>query len=189
MGAGANRDPDPLGQLVGLERTHDQPAALQRLEGPGAVADFREDEIRHARYHVEAERAQSLLQLRQPCPIVARAFLRELTVVQRRNDPKLYEIFTTGIGFNTDPSQMTILSCDWPGWTCDPKLDALQSRLACETDFARRKAVWEEIQRWFWDEVPVVKLGDFFTLRVKQKSVVGYANRYRPFFWNVGLRA
>jgi peptide/nickel transport system substrate-binding protein len=61
--------------------------------------------------------------------------------------------------------------------------------MACETDFARRKAVWEEIQRWFWDEVPVVKLGDFFPLRVKQKSVVGYANRYRPFFWNVGIRA
>jgi peptide/nickel transport system substrate-binding protein len=109
------------------------------------------------------------------------------TVVQRRNDPKLYDVFTTGIGFNTDPSQMVILSCDWPGWTCDPKLDGLQSRLACETDFARRKAIWEEIQRWFWDEVPVVKLGDFFTLRVKQKSVAGYANRYRPFFWNVGL--
>jgi peptide/nickel transport system substrate-binding protein len=109
------------------------------------------------------------------------------TVVQRRNDPKLYDVFTTGIGFNTDPSQMVILSCDWPGWTCDPKLDGLQSRLACETDFARRKAIWEEIQRWFWDEVPVVKLGDFFTLRVKQKGVAGYANRYRPFFWNVGL--
>jgi peptide/nickel transport system substrate-binding protein len=82
---------------------------------------------------------------------------------------------------------MVILSCDWPGWTCDPKLDALQARLQCETDFARRKAIWEEVQRWFWEEVPVVKLGDFFTLRVKQKNVVGYANRYRPFFWNVGL--
>jgi ABC-type transport system substrate-binding protein len=52
---------------------------------------------------------------------------------------------------------------------------------------AARKAIWEEIQRWFWEEVPVVKLGDFFTLRVKQKAVAGYANRYRPFFWNVVL--
>jgi hypothetical protein len=42
---------------------------------------------------------------------------------------------------------LTILSCDWPGWTCDPKLDALQTRLGCETDFARRKVVWEEIRR------------------------------------------
>src|SRR5262249_56335667 len=93
------------------------------------------------------------------------------SVVQRRKGPRLYEVFTTGIGFQTDPAQLTILSCDWPGWTCDPKLDALQTRLACETDIARRKVVWEEIQRWFWDEVPVVKLGDFFTLRIKQKTV------------------
>ena len=57
---------------------------------------------------------------------------------------------------------MVILSCDWPGWTCDARLDALQARLQCETDFARRKAIWDEVQRWFWAEVPVVKLGDFF---------------------------
>jgi peptide/nickel transport system substrate-binding protein len=109
------------------------------------------------------------------------------TVVQRRNDPKLYEVFTTGIGFQTDPSQMVILSCDWPGWTCDARLDQMMGRLAAEVDFARRKAIWDEIQRWFWDEVPVVKLGDFFSLRIKQKTVAGYANRYRPFFWTVGL--
>jgi peptide/nickel transport system substrate-binding protein len=109
------------------------------------------------------------------------------TVVQRRNDPKLYDVFTTGIGFQTDPSQLVVLSCDWPGWTCDPKLEELQRRLACETDFARRKAIWDDIQRWFWEEVPVAKLGDFFSLRIKQKAVTGYANRYRPFFWNVGL--
>jgi len=61
------------------------------------------------------------------------------------------------------------------------------ARFTGETDFTRRSATWAEIQRWFWDEVPVVKLGDFFSLRIKQKGVVGYANRYRPFFWNVGL--
>jgi hypothetical protein len=44
-----------------------------------------------------------------------------------------------------------------------------------------------EIQRWFWDEVPNIKFGDFFTLRIKQKQVLGYANRNRPFFWNVWL--
>ena len=35
----------------------------------------------------------------------------------------------------------------------------------------------------------MIKLGDFFSLRVRQKGVLGYANRYRPFFWNVGLVA
>ena len=63
------------------------------------------------------------------------------------------------------------------------------ARFTAETDIVKRRPVWDEIQRWFWDELPVIKLGDFFSLRVKQKGVVGYANRYRPFFWNVGLVA
>ncbi|HEV8673342.1 MAG TPA: ABC transporter substrate-binding protein [Methylomirabilota bacterium] len=109
------------------------------------------------------------------------------TVVQRRSDAKLYDVFTTGIGFDADPAFKVILSCDWPGWTCDPKLDGLMARLAAETDLARRKEIWGQVQRWFWEEVPVIKFGDFFTLRVKQKALGGYANKYRPFFWNVWL--
>ena len=115
--------------------------------------------------------------------------LQWATVVQRRSDPKHYELFTTGVGFAVDPTFQVILSCDWPGWTCDPKLDAMMARLAAETDFPRRMAIWREMQGWFWQEVPVIKFGDFFSLRIKQKTVGGYANRYRPFFWNVSLAA
>ncbi|HEV8674743.1 MAG TPA: ABC transporter substrate-binding protein [Methylomirabilota bacterium] len=111
------------------------------------------------------------------------------TVVQRRSDPRHYEIFTTGVGFAADPTFQVILSCDWPGWTCDPKLEAMMGRLASETDTPKRMAIWRDIQGWFWQEVPVIKFGDFFTLRIKQKAVGGYANRYRPFFWNVWLAA
>ncbi len=109
------------------------------------------------------------------------------TVVQRRSDPRHYELFTTGIGFAADPAFQVILSCDWPGWTCDATLDGLMARLVAETDPGKRMATWREIQGWFWQEVPVIKFGDFFTLRIKQKGVGGYANRYRPFFWNVWL--
>ena len=63
------------------------------------------------------------------------------------------------------------------------------ARLAAETEFTKRYATWNEIQKWFWEEVPVIKFGDFFTLRIQQKQVTGYANRNRPFFWNVWLAA
>lgn len=109
------------------------------------------------------------------------------SVVSRRTDPKMYEIFTTGVSLTTDPTQLSPINCAWPGWTCDAKLDGMMARLAAETDFAKRKAIWNDVQRWFWDEVPNIKFGDFFTLRIKQKQVAGYANRNRPFFWNVSL--
>jgi peptide/nickel transport system substrate-binding protein len=109
------------------------------------------------------------------------------SVVSRRTDPKMYEIFTTGVAFTADPTQLAPINCNWPGWTCDPKLDGMMARLAAETEFSKRYAIWSEIQKWFWEEVPVIKFGDFFTLRIKQKQVAGYANRNRPFFWNVWL--
>ena len=45
----------------------------------------------------------------------------------------------------------------------------------------------ERIPGWLVLLGIILLLGDFFTLRVKQKGVAGYANCYRPFFWNVGL--
>jgi len=109
------------------------------------------------------------------------------SVVSRRTDPKMYEIFTTGVAFTPDPTQLAPINCNWPGWTCDPKLDSMMARLAAETEFSKRYGIWSEIQRWFWDEVPNIKFGDFFGLRIMQKQVAGYANRNRPFFWNVWL--
>ena len=111
------------------------------------------------------------------------------SVMSRSTDPKMYDIFTTGIGAKVDPTLQTPVNCDYPGWTCDPKLDDMMARLATETEFPKRYAIWVDIQKWFWDEVPVIKFGDFFTLRIQQKQVMGYANRYRPFFWNVWLAA
>jgi len=109
------------------------------------------------------------------------------SVMSRSTDPKMFDIFTTGITLKVDPTLQSPMLCDWPGWTCDPKLDAMMARLATETDFNKRYAIWTDIQRWFWEEVPNIKFGDFFSLRIKQKQVMGYANRYRAFFWNVWL--
>ena len=48
------------------------------------------------------------------------------TLVQRRNNPQMYDIFTTGMAFVPDPTQHPYLRCDWPGWSCD---DEIQKRM------------------------------------------------------------
>ena len=54
------------------------------------------------------------------------------TLVQRRNNPQMYDIFSTGMTLVPDPTQHPYLRCDWPGWTCDPdingRMDAIRSR-------------------------------------------------------------
>lgn len=109
------------------------------------------------------------------------------SVVQRRNDPTMYDVFVTGMIFSGDPTQVLVLNCDWPGWTCIPSIETLMNKLAQETQFEKRFEIWKEIQKTFWDEVPVLKFGDFFILRLKQKNVQGHVNLIETFFWNVWL--
>jgi peptide/nickel transport system substrate-binding protein len=61
------------------------------------------------------------------------------------------------------------------------------NKLAQETIFEKRFEIWKEIQKAFWDEVPVLKFGDFFILRLKQKNVRGHINLIETFFWNVWI--
>ena len=50
------------------------------------------------------------------------------TLVKRRNNPKEYDAFTTGIGPQYDPTNSNVLSCSWPGWTCDEQIQTHQDR-------------------------------------------------------------
>lgn len=109
------------------------------------------------------------------------------TLVQRRNDPTLYEVFVTGMIFFGDPLFVLILNCDYPGWTCNPAIQGLMGKLGQETVFKERFATWKEVQKTFWDEAPAMKFGDHFVLRLKQKPLKGNRDMIEPFFWNVWI--
>ena len=40
------------------------------------------------------------------------------TLVQRRNKPELFDIFSTGFTLNADPALATSVQCNWPGCWC-----------------------------------------------------------------------
>jgi peptide/nickel transport system substrate-binding protein len=110
------------------------------------------------------------------------------TLVQRRNNPKAYEAFTTGIGIAYDPTHLVVLSCDWPGWACDEETQKLQGELARETDPKKRFALWEQQTRLFYEKVQVIRYGDLFGMRAASKKLRGLNERTeRPRFYNVWL--
>jgi peptide/nickel transport system substrate-binding protein len=45
--------------------------------------------------------------------------------------------------------------------------------------------IWEQVQNLYYQDVPMVKVGDYFDLVVMQRRVKGYQNMPEPFFWNV----
>src|SRR5574342_370945 len=95
------------------------------------------------------------------------------TLVKRRNNPKEYDAFTTGIGPQYDPTHSTVLSCSWPGWTCDEQIQTIKTAMIRETDYKKRFALWEQMHKAFYEKVPVIRYGDLFGLRSASKKPQG----------------
>jgi peptide/nickel transport system substrate-binding protein len=110
------------------------------------------------------------------------------TVLSRRANPDLYEVFSTSFIFSPGidpPIQPVIISPTWPGWWTTEEKDRLIGRLIREPDFQARKQIWEQVQRLYWEDVPGIKFGDFFNLAIARPAVQGLSTRPDLFFWNV----
>jgi len=110
------------------------------------------------------------------------------TLVKRRNNPKEYDVFTTGMGSFYDPTHHIYLTPGWPGWTTDEDIAKIQQELARETDPKKRMALWEKQTRQFYEKVPVIRYGDLFGLRAARTTVKGFNEKpERIRFYNVWL--
>jgi peptide/nickel transport system substrate-binding protein len=108
------------------------------------------------------------------------------TLVKRRNNPKEYDAFTTGIGAFYDPTHAVLLTATWPGWTTDEDIQKLQGELARETDPKKRMALWEQQTKQFYEKVPVIRYGDLFGLRAIRNTTKGFNEKTeRIRFYNV----
>jgi peptide/nickel transport system substrate-binding protein len=109
------------------------------------------------------------------------------TLVQRRNKPELFDVFSTGFTFNADPALATALQCGWPGTWCHEDKERLIQELARESDAKKRKALIDRIQTIFHDDVGRIKFGDYFLLDVTRKELRGFRSTPELYFWNAWL--
>jgi peptide/nickel transport system substrate-binding protein len=109
------------------------------------------------------------------------------TLVQRRNKPELFDVFSTGFTFTADPALATALQCGWPGTWCLEDKDRLMQELARESDPKKRKALIDRIQTIFYDDVGRIKFGDYFLLDVTRKELRGFRSTPELHFWNAWL--
>jgi peptide/nickel transport system substrate-binding protein len=113
------------------------------------------------------------------------------TLVERRADETLWDVFPTSYPFSSDPTQLSLLQlCSWPGWWCSDETSAHFDDLRSESDFDARYASWEEIQRNFYDEIPMIKVGDFGSIAAMSAQVGGFTpmTQLAVPFWNWWLK-
>ncbi len=110
------------------------------------------------------------------------------TLVQRRNKPEVFDVFSTGITFNPEPAFATSVACNWPGWWCTEEKEKLMEALSRESDPKKRKAIWEKVQQIFYEDVGRIKFGDEFGLVAYRKELQGFRPTNETNFWNVWLK-
>lgn len=112
------------------------------------------------------------------------------TLIERRGDEELWDVVTTGITFRPDPTMLSIMQlCSWPGWWCSERSRELLDTLLVESDEAVRQETWDLLQETFYEEVPMIKLGDAIPVSARSSKMQGFSlmTQLSEMFWNVWL--
>ena len=109
------------------------------------------------------------------------------TVISDRNVPDRYEIFSTGIGFEGDPTSTAAFTPGWPGWYDSPRNNRNYEALVTTADAAARRELAREQQRIFWDEIPYLRFGEILTLLAYRTNVHDVYPDNSYYLWNVWL--
>ena len=111
------------------------------------------------------------------------------TLVQRRNDPKLWDIYVTHSGQFPEPMlSPPQLGDGAPGWWDTPAKKAALQAFNVESDPAKRGALWGRVQQVVYDEVPYINVGKFSGLSARSPALDNYQPATWPFFWNARIK-
>ena len=110
------------------------------------------------------------------------------TLIQRRNDPALWDIYITHSAVLPEPTLTPPqLGEGAPGWWSSPAKKAALDAFDAEADPAKRGALWGKVQEVVYTEVPYIRVGSFNSLTARSTKLDGYVAMPWPFFWNTGL--
>ncbi len=111
------------------------------------------------------------------------------TLLQRRADPKLWDIYITHSGLFPEPMlSPPQLGDGAPGWWSSQAKQQALAALNQEPNPAKRGALWAKVQQVVYDEVPYIHVGKFASLSARSPALDGYTPHTYPFFWNTSLK-
>lgn len=89
-----------------------------------------------------------------------------------RSDKNRWDLYVVFGGGRSDPSNFTFLSpTASSGWVDDPKFDDIIARFNASKSLDDARGLYDEMQSWSLDYVPVIKIGDVNHIYATSKSV------------------
>ncbi|TDK32290.1 ABC transporter substrate-binding protein [Rhizobium deserti] len=110
------------------------------------------------------------------------------TLTQRRTDKGLWDIYITHSPFLPEPALIGSLSTSSPGWWDTPARKAAVDAFTSEVNPDKRIALWANVQKTMYDEVPYIKIGDFNAVAAKSTKLEGVDPAPWPYFWNASVK-
>jgi peptide/nickel transport system substrate-binding protein len=110
------------------------------------------------------------------------------TLTQRRTDKALWDIYITHSPFLPEPALIGSLSPSSPGWWDTPLRQKTVDAFSAESDPTKRLALWADVQKAMYDEVPYMKIGDFNAVAAESKKLQGVDPAPWPYFWNASIK-
>lgn len=109
--------------------------------------------------------------------------------IKKAQTRKGWHINQTGWSPRLDPSQLEgpLHSASVGAYNyANPKMDALLAELRKGLPLAERQKLMDQVQKLIWDDVAVVKIGDYFELEAVSNKLPDYRPFYTiPRFWNM----
>ena len=112
------------------------------------------------------------------------------TLISKRGNPEMWDMFFTHHGFVPDPILFSFMSETYPGWWQTEEKLKLKADFISTTNQEKRKEIWTKIQQLIYTQVPIMKTGDVFTYNIASPKLEGVGNTSLiwPKFWNLTLK-
>lgn len=109
------------------------------------------------------------------------------SLTQNRANPDRWDIYISHSPFLPEPSLTGIMADSAPGWWSSDKKHAALDAFNRETDPQKRIALWANVQKVIYEEVPMFKVGNFNALYAQSPKLEGVTPSPWPYFWNAWL--
>ena len=75
-----------------------------------------------------------------------------------------------------------------PGWWDTHLRKQTVEAFSAESDPQKRIALWADVQKAMYEEIPYMKIGDFNAVAAKSKKIEGIEAAPWPYFWNTSIK-
>jgi peptide/nickel transport system substrate-binding protein len=109
------------------------------------------------------------------------------SVTQKRTNANEWEGFIAYHSFTPEPSLITFISPEYPGWWDTPEKKAALAAFNLEMDPLKRAPLWSNVQKLLYEQASTLITGHFYPLTAVSDRLQGFVSMPNAFFWNVKL--